>query len=135
MLSLPDFLSIPPFVSTAHAAVAGITQAMDTIVTLIVALAGIAVIGAIAWRGVQFLMARDYQHIMEGVIGIGVGGGLIAGCRPLGAAITGAVAASPLAPLVVASVSAEVGDLLGGAVFWSLTLTPAVRGWLWLRRG
>ena len=91
---------------------------------------GVGVIGAIGWRGLQFVLARDYTHVMEGVIGLGVGGGMIAGARPLGTALVGTAAAfgGPLAGLTLGM---AVGDVLALAD----VAVMAVGYVMWSRRG
>src|SRR5262245_59562126 len=102
-VSMFHVLNLLMVTSAEAATVAGFDVAMNTVVGLILALCGVGVIGAIGWRGLQFVLARDYTHVMEGVIGLGVGGGMIAGARPLGTALVGTAAAfgGPLAGLTL----------------------------------
>ena len=67
----------------------GIETAMNFIVSLVLAVAGAGVVAAIAYRGLQLVWANERQHTGEWMIGLGLGGGLIAGCKIIGAQIVG----------------------------------------------
>src|SRR5882672_4625256 len=67
----------------------GIETAMNFIISLVLAVAGAGVVGAIAYRGIQLVGSGERQHTGEWLVGLVLGGGLIAGCKIIGAQIVG----------------------------------------------
>ena len=96
---------------------------MNFIVSMVLAVAGAGVVAAVAYRGLQLVWANERQHTGEWMIGLGLGGGLIAGCKIIGAQIvgfaTGATVWEELGIVPADLVGFVTGDLLwygGGLV-------------------
>ena len=94
----------------------GIETAMKFIVSLVLAVAGSGVVAAVAYRGLQLVWANERQHTGEWMVGLGVGGGMIAGCKIIGAQIvgfaTGATVWDELGSVPADLVGFVTGDLL-----------------------
>lgn len=106
------------YASTGVVAVGGVNQAMEFMVSIILGIAAVALVGIIAWRGVHFAAAHERQHVGEWLIGLGFGGGLIAGSRIIAQTLTGFAAGAPTVP--EAYNASIVGFVLGDAIRWCL---------------
>ena len=106
----------------------GLETAMNFIVSMVLAVAGAGVVAAVAYRGLQLVWANERQHTGEWMIGLGLGGGLIAGCKIIGAQIvgfaTGATLWDELGILPADLVGFFTGDLLwsGGGIVLGMQL-------------
>jgi hypothetical protein len=90
----------------------GIETVMNNMVSLILAVAGVGIVGAIGWRGLRFALQEDWRHAGESLAGVGLGAGLVATAKPVGAFIMATALASSFAPLPLPLLSETVGDLL-----------------------
>jgi hypothetical protein len=106
---------------------------MNFIVTLVLAVAGGAVVAAIAYRGIQLVWSGERQHTGEWLVGLGLGGGLIAGCKIIGAAIVGFAVGAPFAEGPGLGVSDVVGYLSGDVLYYGAGLALSMRLW-WLTK-
>ena len=121
--------------ASSGAGTTGIETAMNFIVTLVLAVAGAAVVAAVAYRGIQLVWSGERQHTGEWLVGLGLGGGMIAGCKIIGAQIVGFAAGMPLEPLTGVDLSALVGFLSGDVLYHGNTVLLGMHLWWRMRRG
>jgi hypothetical protein len=112
---------------------------MNFIVSMVLAVAGAGVVAAIAYRGLQLVWANERQHTGEWMIGLGLGGGLIAGCKIIGSQIvgfaTGATLWDELGIVPADLVGFILGDLVwyGGGIAVGMHLFWLLEQWLMYR--
>jgi hypothetical protein len=107
----------------------GIETAMNFIVSLVLAVAGAGVVAAIAYRGIQLVWSGERQHTGEWLVGLGLGGGLIAGCKIIGAQIVGFAAGLTLLDAPGNLASALLGYLSGDVLYYGGGLVLGMRLW------
>lgn len=120
------------FVALAYASTGtGIETAMTNLTNMVIAICGLGVVVGIGWKGLQFVIMQDWRHAGESLIGVGLGGGMVAFARPIGTFIMGAALANPRHAGTPLAMSDGWSDLVALALYQAPLLTL---GWALCRR-